>query len=168
MAYYLLIRYHVNGGTIANPPSSYSSGVTSYSSVTASSSSTYKYFRVNSSSQVTGATSSGGTYGVVGSRFTASSTSTNCNLVDRATFDVTRTGYHLDTDEEYRAGSTSGNVVSQYGGNASKNMPTISRLGGSTSANKTVTVYYNWKANTYIIYYSANGGTLPGRPAFFP
>ena len=167
MAYYLLVRYNANGGTIPDNPHYYSSGVTSYSSVTGSSSS-YKYFK-STGSTVTGATSSSGTYGTVGNRYTASSTSTQCNLTNVATFGITKAGYHIVNNAEYKttsgaahsttaAVSEEGSSYSTPSGYSNTN-PTISKLGGSTSANKTVTIYVNWLGNSYTINYNANGGT---------
>ena len=158
MAYYLLVRYNVNGGKIAENPYYYSTGMTSYTSYTAST--TYKYFKATSTSaNVTGCATSGGTYANFQNRYTASATSTLCNLTNVATFHITRDGYHVVDDAEYRTTSTGGNVISEEGSSATKNKPTISRLGGSTTANKTVTVYVNWVGNSYSVRFNASGGS---------
>ena len=165
MAYYLLVRYYSNKGYILDNPHYYSSGITSYSSVTASSSSSYKYFKTDStrtnqtSTVIKGATSSGGTYGSVGNRYTASSTSTVCNLTDVSTFGLTRDGYHIDADQAYKS-SDGTKVYGQNGSSApSANRATISRLGGSTSANKTVSIYVNWIGNSYTVRFNPSGGS---------
>ena len=158
MAYYLLVRYNVNGGKIAENPYYYSTGMTSYTSYTAST--TYKYFKATSTNaNVTGCATSGGTYANFQNRYTASATSTLCNLTNVATFHITRDGYHVVDDAEYRTTSTGGNVISEEGSSATKNKPTISRLGGSTTANKTVTVYVNWVGNSYSVRFNASGGS---------
>lgn len=165
MAYYLLVRYYSNKGYILDNPHYYSGGVTSYSSVTASSSSSYKYFKTNStrtnqtSTVIKGATTSNGTYGNVGNRYTASSTGTVCNLTDVSTFGLTRDGYHIDADQAYKS-SDGTKVYGQNGSSApSAYRATISRLGGSTSANKTVSIYVNWLGNSYTVRFNASGGS---------
>ncbi len=165
MAYYLLVRYYSNKGYILDNPHYFSSGVTSYSSVTASSSSSYKYFKTDStrtnqtSTVIKGATTSSGTYGNVGNRYTASSASTVCNLTDVSTFGLTRDGYHINADEAYKS-SDGSKVYGQNGSSApSANRATISRLGGSTSANKTVSIYVNWIGNSYSVKFNASGGS---------
>ena len=165
MAYYLLVRYYSNKGYILDNPHHFSSGVTSYSSVTASSSSSYKYFKTDStrtnqtSTVIKGATTSSGTYGNVGNRYTASSASTVCNLTDVSTFGLTKDGYHINADEAYKS-SDGSKVYGQNGSSApSAKRATISRLGGSTSANKTVSIYVNWIGNSYTVRFNASGGS---------
>lgn len=155
--YYLLIRYNVNGGKIRENPYYYSSGYTSYTSYTAST--TYKYMKATSTSaNVVGCATASGTYANFQSR--VASTTTYPNLMNVATFHIWRGGYHIVGTSAYRTTSTGGNLINQdYSSSSTTNPATYARMGGSTSANKTVTLYVNWTANNYTVQFDANGGT---------
>ena len=155
--YYLLIRYNVNGGKIRENPYYYSTGYTSYTSYTAST--TYKYMKATSTSaNVVGCATASGTYANFQSR--VASTTTYPNLMNVATFHIWRGGYHIVGTSAYRTTSTGGNLINQdYSSSSTTNPATYARMGGSTSANKTVTLYVNWTANNYTVQFNANGGT---------
>lgn len=159
--YYLRIGYNVNGGQVQNTSGQsyyyYSSGYTSYTSYTAST--TYYYIKSTSTSAaVTGCASATGTYATLYQR--VASTTTYPNLLNVATMNIVRTGYHIVGTSAYRTTATGGNVINQdYSSSSTTNPATYARLGGSTTGNKTVTLYVNWLGNSYTINYNANGGS---------
>lgn len=143
---YLCVRYHVNSGTI-----------------TTNTSATTRY-RV-SSSLVQRSTDSGSTWATYYTNFNATATTNYVNLVDVATFGITRTGYKIASDATaYRAKSTTGNVINQATtSSSSANAATVARLNGSVpSSNTTINVYVNWVANTYTVTLNRNGGPANG------
>lgn len=160
---YLRIAFNVNGGHVQNESSSgaaasnfyHSAGLTSYTSYTASTS--YKYFK-GTTGAVTGCATSGGTYATHYQRI--ASTNSYPNLVNVATFNIVRGGYHIVGTSAYRTTATGGTVLNQdYSSSSTTNPATYAKLGGSTSANKTVTIYVNWTPNEYSVAFNANGGT---------
>lgn len=70
-----------------------------------------------------------------------------------AGLNLTRTGYHLDTGEEWKKNST-GEVFSASRTYEPKELESTAGQG-----NKTVILYPNWKLNNFTISYNANGGT---------
>lgn len=160
--YYLRVAFNVNGGHVQNESSNgaaasnfyYSAGLTSYTSYTASTS--YKYFK--GTGAVTGCATSGGTYATHYQRI--ASTTTYPNLVNVGTFNIVRNGYHIVNTSAYRTTATGGAVLNEdYSSSSTTNPATYAKLGGSTSANKTVTIYVNWTPNEYSVAFNANGGT---------
>ena len=155
--YYLLVKYHVNGGTIADNPHNNTGGCDHYSSYTASA--VKKYYFKTSSSLVTGSATKTGTYATFQGRF--ASTTTYINLHNVGTFGISRTGYHITGTSAYRTASTGGNLINQdYSSSSTTNAATWNRLtGAAASANKTITLYVNWIADSCTVTLNKNGGT---------
>ena len=150
--YTLTMRFHANGGTIADSP--HQSGD--------------NYFKITSN-YVYKATSATGTYSYCTNTRTATSGSSGnsktvyVNLWNVATFNLTRAGYHIDGTKAYRVGSATSTIyVNQDTASTSDtNAATAYRLNSNAyvSANKTVVLYTNWIGNSYTINYNASGGT---------
>lgn len=154
--HYVLIRYDANGGTIANSPHNYAGGFNYYSSYTASKA-THYYTKLSGSTVQSCATKSG-TYVTYQSR--AASTTSYPDLCNVTTLGITRTGYHIETTSSYRTAKTGGKILNaDYSSTSTVNPATYANLGGSTSSNKTVTIYVNWLPNTYKVVFNANGGS---------
>ena len=134
------IVYNANGGTIADSPHNYNDT---------------SFFKL-SGSTVQKSTTSGGTYS---SPFHSPSYNNNINLYNVSTFNITRTGYHID-------GATAWNTAANGSGTSYNQDTDYSwTTFGATSGDSTKTLYVNWKGNSYSIVFNSNGGsgTMPNQ-----
>ncbi len=156
--YYLLVKYNVNGGQISDNPHYNSGSIHSYTSYSDSGTVVHYFKAASTTSNVTSCATSTGTYTTHQSRYSATATDKVCDLTNVESLGITRTGYHLRENMEYITTDSSKNILSQNA-DSTTHKAYISRLGGSTTANKTVTINVNWYANTYTISYNANSGS---------
>lgn len=77
------------------------------------------------------------------------------NLFNISTFGLSRTGYHVDAGQEWN--SKADGSGTNYNHNTDYYWDTF---GSTSSANKTVNLYANWKVNSYTLTFDANGGSV--------
>ena len=77
------------------------------------------------------------------------------NLLNISTFGLSRTGYHVDAGQEWN--SKADGSGTNYNHNTDYSWGTF---GSTSSANKTVNLYANWKVNSYTLTFNANGGSV--------
>ena len=136
----LKIYYHVNNGSIAT-----GTGTTRY--------------RAGSDGLVERSTDSGSTWADYYS--TMYNYDAVKDLVNVATFGITRTGYYITGTTAWR--TSGGTIISQESTSASDtNAATIVRLTGSASlsGDTSITLYVNWTSYTLTINFNVNGGSI--------
>lgn len=140
-AYKITLTYNVNGGEIKNSPYKYNDTT---------------YFKVNNN-LVVSSTTSNGTYANVTA--VINTATTYANLWNVGSFNVTRTGYHIDGADAYICGSV---LINQDDSETNTtNKVTVARLNGGTAltADISKTLSINWKANTYTVTLNKNNGS---------
>ena len=140
------LKYHANGGTIADAPHKSSDTV---------------YFKLNNSLVQVGSSATGTFSDYV---LTINTSTTHSDFYNVSTFNITRTGYSIKsgTAAYNTAANGTGIDVNQDNTAAGDTNPvTTKRLNGGTeiTANVTKTLYVNWKANTYTVTLNANNGS---------
>lgn len=140
------LKYHANGGTIADAPHKNSNTV---------------YFKLNNSLVQIGSSATGTFSDYV---LTINTSTTYSDFYNVSTFNITRTGYSIKsgTAAYNTAANGTGIDINQDNTAAGDTNPvTTKRLNGGTeiTANVTKTLYVNWKANTYTVTLNANNGS---------
>ena len=140
------LKYHANGGTIADAPHKYSDT---------------QYFKLNNSLVQLSSTSTGTFSDVVGTIYTST---TYANLYNVTTFNITRTGHHVKSGAAAYNTATNGTGVDVNQDNTAatdSNPVTTKRINGGTeiTANVTKTLYVNWVANTWTFTFAGGGNT---------
>ena len=148
--YTMTIKYNVNGGTITDSPHHYNP----------SSGQDY-YFRISNSLVQRSTSSTASTFKDYTSKITADTN--HYNPYDVATFNITKTGYKVNSSEAYNT-KANGTGVSLSQADTSSNTTnpwTTKRINGGTeiSANTTKTIYINWKPLTVTVTLNKNSGT---------
>ena len=77
----------------------------------------------------------------------------NLQFVNQDTIQLTKTGYHTEEGKEWT------NPLRTKAFSDTEIYNPVSIYSGVARGDKDITVYANWKPNTYIIHYDANGGT---------
>ena len=140
-AYKITLTYNVNGGEIKNSPHKFNDTT---------------YFKVTNN-LVVSSTTSNGTYTNVTA--VINTATTYADLWNVGSFNVTKTGYHIDGADAYICGSV---LVNQDdSATNTTNKVTVSRLNGgnvlTSDISKTLSI--NWKANTYTVTLNKNNGS---------
>ena len=139
----MTLKYHVNGGTITTGTGS-------------------DRFRKGSDNLVERSTDSGGTWADVTNNLSITSDAYP-NLWNVGSLTIAKTGYHVNGTEAWntKADGTGISVNQDYSASSTANPATAYRINGNAhlTASKTVTLYANWKANTYSVAYNGNGAT---------
>ena len=140
----LTVNYHANGGNFDTQ-----SGTTRY--------------RV-SSNLVQQSTNSGSSWTTLSTTGNINS-NVDCHNVTTSGYGggLKRAGYHVDAGAEFNTKSD-GTGVNVNQDNGSTNPPTVYRINGNANLtdNKTITLYVNWKPNTYTVMFNRNGGPANG------
>ena len=145
----MYIHYDVNGGTINNPPSSYTL-----------SGGSVLYYRL-SGSQIHVSTDGGSSFHRAETTIYAGSP--HNDLMDPGMPNIKKTGYHTEGDKAWRTSVNNGNILlhkdDQAGNNV--NVVTTKRINQGTeiTGETNVTIYANWIANTYSIVYDCGEGS---------
>lgn len=140
------LKYHANGGTIADAPHKYSDT---------------QYFKLNNSIVQLSSTSTGTFSDVVDTIYTST---TYSNLYNVTTFNITRPGHHVKSGAAAYNTATNGTGVDVNQDNTAAtdtNPVTTKRINGGTeiTANATKTLYVNWVANTWTFTFAGGGNT---------
>lgn len=159
--YTLTVRYNANGGTITT-----NCGTAGVYKVT--SGSTNYWYKLTSNLYYRSTTSATSGFSVLQSTQTATNGSSGTsktrtiNLINVATPNITKTGYHIIGTQAYGTTASGGVLINQdTTASTDTNAATVYRMLGNAyiSANKTVTLYVHWIPNTYTVHYNANGGS---------
>ena len=137
----LTVNYHANGGNFDTQ-----SGTTRY--------------RV-SSNLVQQSTNSGSSWTTLSTTGNINS-NVDCHNVTTSGYGggLKKTGYHVNAGAEFNT-KADGTGVNVNQDNGSTNVPSVYRINGNANLtdNKTITLYVNWKPNTYTVVFNANGGS---------
>lgn len=137
----LTVNYHANGGNFDTQ-----SGTTRY--------------RV-SSNLVQQSTNSGSSWTTLSTTGNINS-NVDCHNVTTSGYGggLKKAGYHVNAGAEFNT-KADGTGVNVNQDNGSTNVPSVYRINGNANLtdNKTITLYVNWKPNTYTVVFNANGGS---------
>ena len=140
----LTVNYHANGGSFGTQ-----SGTTRY--------------RV-SSNLVQQSTNSGSSWTTLSTTGNINS-NVDCHNVTTSGYGggLKKTGYHVNAGAEFNT-KADGTGVNVNQDNGSTNVPSVYRINGNANLtdNKTITLYVNWKPNTYTVTFNRNGGPANG------